>query len=66
MNKMVFFDLETGGLDPGRDPIIQFAAIAGEDWEIVEELEIKLEFEARLIMDQLSICDECSGETKEA
>lgn len=44
MSKMVFFDLETGGLDPKSHPIIQFAACATEDWEIVDELEIKIDF----------------------
>ncbi len=44
MSKLVFFDLETGGLDPKRHPIIQFAGICVEDWKIIEEVEIKLHF----------------------
>ena len=45
MKKTVYFDLETGGLVPGRYPIIQFAAIAvDEDFKEIEELEIKIIF----------------------
>lgn len=38
---MIFFDLETGGLDKDRHPIIQFAFI---DYDSCEELEIKVMF----------------------
>lgn len=29
-DRIVFFDLETGGLDPVRHPVIQFAGVAVE------------------------------------
>ncbi len=46
--KLVFFDLETGGLDPKRHPIIQLAAAAvNESLEIVEEFEAKVKFDPR-------------------
>lgn len=45
MKKTVFFDLETGGLEPGVHPIIQFAAVAvDEEFNVVEEIELKLKF----------------------
>lgn len=46
-NRTVFFDLETGGLDPSRHPVIQFAGVAVEDWEPVGELEVKLHFDPK-------------------
>ena len=44
---LVFFDLETGGLDRFRHPVIQFAAIAVEldSWQVLEEVEWKILFD---------------------
>ncbi len=44
---VVFFDLETGGLEPERHPIIQLAAVAvsGDLERELGELEIKLRFD---------------------
>lgn len=43
--RTVYFDLETGGLEPGRFPIIQFAAlVVDENWKELEELEMKIWF----------------------
>ena len=37
--RLVFFDLETGGLDPKRNPIIQLAAVAVDSHlEVIEAL----------------------------
>jgi DNA polymerase-3 subunit alpha (Gram-positive type) len=47
-DRVVYFDLETGGLDPKIHPVIQFAGCATEDFEIVEELEVKLTFDLAL------------------
>ena len=45
-DRVVFFDLETGGLEPGKHPVIQFAGIAVDDlWEEVEALELKIAFD---------------------
>jgi DNA polymerase III epsilon subunit-like protein len=44
--RLVFFDLETGGLDPKRHPIIQLAAVA-----VDEELQVLEAFEAKIIFD---------------
>lgn len=42
----VFFDLETGGPDPKRHPIIQIAAIAvDQDLEVIEAFEAKIRFD---------------------
>ncbi len=44
--RLVFFDLETGGLDPLRHPIIQFAGIAVDgQWRELEAIEIKIHFD---------------------
>lgn len=44
--RLVFFDLETGGLDCKVHPIIQIAAIAVDDsLDVIEEIEIKLQFD---------------------
>jgi DNA polymerase III alpha subunit (gram-positive type) len=44
-DRIVFFDLETGGLEPGKHPVIQFAGIAVDGaWEELEALELKLQF----------------------
>lgn len=43
-DRIVFFDLETGGLDPLRHPVIQFAGVALEDWKEIESLELKIRF----------------------
>jgi DNA polymerase-3 subunit epsilon/ribonuclease T len=43
--QLVFFDLETGGLDPKRHPIIQLAAVAiDHTGEVLEAFEAKLRF----------------------
>ena len=45
-DRIVFFDLETGGLDPLRHPIIQIALLAVDGgWREVEALEMKLHFD---------------------
>ena len=45
-HKLVFFDLETGGLNPRRHPIIQLAAIAvGDDLRPIEAFEAKVWFD---------------------
>lgn len=45
--KRVFFDLETGGIDPKRHPIIQIAAIATDaELNELESFECKLRFNA--------------------
>ena len=47
-HKRVFFDLETGGLNPKRHPIIQLAAIAvGDDLEPIEAFEAMIRFDER-------------------
>ncbi len=44
--RLVFFDLETGGIDPKRHPIIQLAAIAVDsDLEVLEAFEAKIKFD---------------------
>lgn len=44
--RLVFFDVETGGLDPARHPLIQFAAVVVDgDWNEVEALEAKIHFD---------------------
>jgi DNA polymerase III epsilon subunit-like protein len=47
--KLVFVDIETGGRDPKRHPIIQLAAIAvdGQSLRSLEAIEIKVRFEER-------------------
>ncbi len=45
--RLVFFDLETGGLDPKRHPIIQLAAVA-----VDAGLEVLEAFEAKVIFDR--------------
>lgn len=46
MGKIVFFDLETGGLDPSKHPVTQFAAIAvNNKWKEIETLEMKVLFD---------------------
>lgn len=47
MNHIVFFDLETSGLDPQVHEIIQIAAVACKlpDLEIVDEFEVKVRFD---------------------
>ncbi len=42
---VVFFDLETGGLDLDKHPVIQMAAIVVTDWREVLSFERKLEFD---------------------
>jgi exodeoxyribonuclease-1 len=45
--RLIFFDLETGGLDPRRHPIIQLAAIAVDcDLQPLEAFEVKIQFDA--------------------
>ncbi len=44
--RLVFFDLETGGFDSSKHPIIQIAAVAvDERLEILEEFERKVQFD---------------------
>lgn len=46
--KLIFCDLETGGLDPKRHAIIQLAAIAvNEDLQPIEAFEAKIRFDER-------------------
>jgi DNA polymerase III epsilon subunit-like protein len=46
--RLVFFDLETGGLDPKRNPIIQLAAIAvDEKLDALEAFEAKIQFDKK-------------------
>src|SRR5215469_13613715 len=47
--KLIFFDLETAGLNPKRHPIIQLAAIAvgATNLEPIEAFEAKLRFDER-------------------
>lgn len=46
--RLIFFDLETGGVDPKRHPIIQLAAIAvDEHLEVLEAFEAKIKFNPR-------------------
>ncbi len=43
--RLIFFDLETGGLNPKRHPIIQLAAIAvDERLDVIEAFEAKVRF----------------------
>lgn len=46
-DRLVFFDLETGGLDPMRHPIIQIALVAVDraSWRAVEAVEMKVAFD---------------------
>jgi DNA polymerase III alpha subunit (gram-positive type) len=47
-SRLVFFDLETGGLNPNRHPIIQLAAIAvNEVLQPLEAFEAKVRFDPR-------------------
>ena len=44
--RRVFFDLETGGLNASRHPIIQIAAVAFDiHWQELERFEVKLKFD---------------------
>lgn len=46
--RLVFLDLETGGLNPKRHPIIQFAAVAvDEELRELDLIEIKVQFTER-------------------
>lgn len=48
-DRIVVFDVETGGLDPDRHPIIQFAGVAvdvTDRWKELEALELKIQFDA--------------------
>lgn len=45
-HRITFFDLETGGLNPQRHPIIQIAAIAVDETAVpLEAIEIKVKFD---------------------
>ena len=43
--KIVFFDVETSGLDAEHHEIIQIAAVATENWEVRAQFEAKLDFD---------------------
>ena len=46
--RLVFFDLETAGLDPKRHPIIQLAAVAVDcHLEVIEGFEAKIRFDRK-------------------
>jgi len=46
--RIVFFDLETGGLDPTRHPIIQIAAVVvDDDWREIETFQSLIQFSER-------------------
>lgn len=46
--RLVFIDLETGGIDPKRHPIIQLAAVAiSLSGEVLEGFEAKLKFDSK-------------------
>jgi DNA polymerase III epsilon subunit-like protein len=46
--RLIFFDLETGGVDPKRHPIIQLAAMAvNSHLEVVEAFEAKIRFDPK-------------------
>ncbi|MEX2171073.1 MAG: 3'-5' exonuclease [Pirellulales bacterium] len=46
--RLIFFDLETGGIDPKCHPIIQLAAVAiDEQLEVLEAFEAKIKFNPR-------------------
>lgn len=46
--RLVFFDLETGGLEPKRHPIIQIAAVAIDyTGDVLEAFEAKIRFDSR-------------------
>src|SRR5438132_10519081 len=46
--KIIFFDLETGGLNPARHPILQVAGIAVDaNLEPIETFEAKIRFDER-------------------
>lgn len=48
MNRLIFYDLETGGLDPKRHPIIQIAAVAVDQrLDAIEAFEAKVRFEKK-------------------
>lgn len=43
--RIVFFDLETGGLDSSKHPIIQIAAVAvDENFRVLEQYQAKIDF----------------------
>jgi DNA polymerase III epsilon subunit-like protein len=45
-DRLVVFDLETGGLDPLRHPVVQVAMIALDgSWREVDHLEVKVQFD---------------------
>lgn len=46
MSKTVVFDVETGGLDPERHAVIQFAAVVVDsNWQEVDSMEVKVRFD---------------------
>lgn len=44
MKKVVFFDLETSGLDANKHDVIQFAGVALDEWQEVGAMELKIRF----------------------
>lgn len=50
MERLIFIDLETGGLDPKHHPIIQIAAVAvDQQLDAVEAFEAKIRFDANKV-----------------
>jgi DNA polymerase III epsilon subunit-like protein len=48
--RLIFFDLETGGLNPQRHPILQLAAVAiSLAGEVLEAFEVKLKFDPKKV-----------------
>jgi len=45
MARIVWFDTETTGLDPVRHRIIQFAAVVTNGADVLEEMELKIQFD---------------------
>jgi DNA polymerase III epsilon subunit-like protein len=46
--RLIFFDIESGGLNPRRHPIVQLAAVAvDKDLQLVEAFEAKIRFDRR-------------------
>ncbi|KAA6231795.1 3'-5' exonuclease [Chlorobium phaeovibrioides] len=64
MKKVLWFDLETTGIDPERNGIIQFAGLAEIDGAVVESFEIKMQPHEGAQIDDEAL--EVTGFTREA